>query len=94
MRELCVGEIGGCGMSDSVTKNGIAWKPCPFCGGEAILRSNYNSYFGYGIFMQCSICKSTGRIFNTGNIDKEKFDELVPKTKAAYKAVEAWNKRV
>lgn len=36
-------------MSDSVTKNGIAWKPCPFCGGEAILRSNYNSYFGYGI---------------------------------------------
>lgn len=82
-------------MNDfSVTQNGTDWKPCPFCGGEAILRSNYNSYFVYGVFLQCSICKSTGKIFNAEHIDKDKFDELLPKTDASYKAVEAWNKRV
>ena len=61
-------------------------KPCPFCGGEAVLR-NETEMVGFGscddiYFVKCVICEAQGSKFGVwaGKNRKEK-------------AIEAWNRR-
>jgi len=76
--------------------NKYVLKPCPFCGGEAILRSGlslvpvmdgHGEYTdaeidGYPSYVECTECGSIGQSFD--NKDDNDDD----------RAVEAWNRRV
>lgn len=63
-------------------------RPCPFCGGEAELKSHYlvssvgwgKSYMTYHV--RCKVCENRTVAFNG-------LDDLSPKDKA----IEAWNRR-
>lgn len=55
----------------------IELKPCPFCGGEAILKEHYNSYTDWWL-VSCSECG----VSQTGHANE-----------FSYEAKEAWNRR-
>lgn len=62
-------------------------KPCPFCGGEPYLRTEFetNRFFSYWKYrIQCGSCGSVGEIFTCFN-----FEDEVTKNKA----IDAWNRR-
>jgi Lar family restriction alleviation protein len=61
--------------------NHIELKPCPFCGGTAIMRENNNSFVPRRYYVRCGN-DNCSVIVTTCNRDTE--------TEAA----EAWNKRV
>lgn len=57
-------------------------KPCPFCGGEAVLES-YNARKGFEACIQCNGCTA---YVPTITYDTEE--------EAIEKAIKAWNRRV
>lgn len=59
----------------------IELKPCPFCGGEAML--DYECYGGGKSFVYCKSCR----------ISTERF-EISREYASDEKAIEAWNRRV
>ena len=63
-------------------------KPCPFCGGEADLWAKPGSY-GWFTVCQCSVCSASGKTFSLG----QECDDNWENTKAAKRAVDAWNRR-
>lgn len=63
-------------------------KPCPFCGCEPYLRTEFEEkrFFHYWTYrVQCGRCGSMGEIFACSN-----FEDEVTKNKA----IDAWNRRV
>lgn len=63
-------------------------KPCPFCGCNADLWSKYAKY-GYFLFCQCDFCEARTKGFKLGYDLPEDWAN----SKAAQKAIEAWNSR-
>lgn len=65
-------------------------KPCPFCGGEAILerksRTVVHGATRRNTYVRCTQCDSRGRRFL--------YFEFDPKKQAENEAVNAWNRRV
>ena len=61
------------------------FKPCPFCGGEAVLYDVGRKFF----FVRCKRCRVRTDSFITG-LEGVPDDELA----AQSLAVEAWNRRV
>lgn len=53
-------------------------KPCPFCGGEAVLKKHHNRFIDW-FSVSCNKChiSQTGNYFGFG-----------------FEAIEAWNRRV
>lgn len=66
-------------------------KPCPFCGGEAILefRGQYNSWKGGAIIVRCQTCAASayGCFYNGEEI------EIPLEITVGGKATYAWNRR-
>lgn len=65
-------------------------KPCPFCGGRAVLVRNgsyWNDY--YYVRVECEMCGSQGKTFRT-KVDPSKHEW---NTRTCFKAIEAWNTR-
>lgn len=64
--------------------------PCPHCGGQAYLNSNYSyktrSYF---VFVKCDICGAQGKIFNSEDAPAAADWD----NEACVGAVDAWNMR-
>lgn len=58
-------------------------KNCPHCGGNAVLKENYNANYGFFICVKCTICGAQGKTVNT------KIDDTEAKTNA----ITAWNMR-
>ena len=64
-------------------------KPCPFCGGKAVIR-NHNEMVGFGMsdtfyFVKCTACRMSGSKF--GILDGDNKSERIKK------AITAWNRR-
>lgn len=70
---------------------GIALKPCPFCGGEAKLKAFYSYNTGFTIWCQCGECdaKTSGYCPDISNED-DAIDNIEGYTR---RAVEKWNRR-
>lgn len=66
------------------------WKKCPFCGGSAVMRQDYNSKkCCYFVYVKCEICGAQGQIFNSNtDADTEEWGNY-----ACYMAEKAWNRR-
>lgn len=63
-------------------------KPCPFCGGRASLRNNYNTkHRGFYVYAKCDICGAQSKSFFSLEDPAEIQGEEI---KAA---AEAWNMR-
>ena len=60
-------------------------KPCPFCGGNAILRNDFSDY---SFVVQCKKCYAQTRSFIMG-ISEVPDDEI----EAQKLAAKAWNRR-
>lgn len=66
-------------------------KPCPHCGGEAIMYSNYSTRArSYMIFCRCGICGSCGKT----TAQKEDPEISDWNSDACRRALQAWNMRV
>lgn len=65
-------------------------KPCPFCGGEAIIKAANKSY-GFTIWCQCSKCNARTEGY-CPNTNKEN-DTMENIEKCKERAIEAWNRR-
>ena len=66
-------------------------KPCPHCGGEAIMYANYAPRTkSYMIFVKCGICGATGK--TTAQKDDPAADNW--ESDACARALDAWNMRV
>lgn len=65
-------------------------KPCPFCGGKAIIKAVDKNY-GFTIWCQCKECyaRTDGYCPNTDNEDKT-IDSI---ESCKVRAVERWNRR-
>ena len=64
-------------------------KPCPFCGTEALLHSNYSKDAGlYYIYVQCPKCFARGMTTKRNKPAAVGLNEA-----AAYDAINAWNRR-
>lgn len=65
-------------------------KPCPFCGGKAIIKAA-NKKYGFAIWCQCKECyaRTDGYYPNTDNED-ETIDNI---ESCKAEAVEQWNRR-
>lgn len=65
-------------------------KPCPFCGGEAVIKE-VNKNYGLTIWCQCPKCgaKTEGYCPNTNNEDKT-IDNI---ENCKNRALEQWNRR-
>ena len=63
-------------------------KPCPHCGGSAVLNSNYSykirSYF---IFVKCEVCGAQGKMYTSNRDPVETKWNNAP----CNNAVDAWN---
>lgn len=57
-------------------------KPCPFCGGEAAIRSTISGNRG-SVHCYCKKCSSSTKSFDDYESDGSFF----------FKAIEAWNRR-
>lgn len=73
-------------------------KPCPFCGGEAELKTQEVQYGLCGAWVFCVNCGAKSNYMNThefnlhqGKISTPITDES--KQKGIEKAIEAWNRR-
>lgn len=65
-------------------------KTCPHCGGEAMLKRNYNKEMHYYfMFVKCRVCGAQGKI--TGS-DEDFTTEVYLNNLQA--AIDAWNTRV
>lgn len=65
-------------------------KPCPFCGGEAVVKA-VNKNYGFTIWCKCKCgAKTVGYCPNTDNEDST----LESIESCKNRAVEAWNRRV
>lgn len=66
-------------------------KPCPHCGGEAIMYANYSKRTSsYMIFIKCGICGSCGK--TTAQKEDPEIDDW--QSNACKRALSAWNMRV
>lgn len=65
-------------------------KPCPFCGGEAVIKA-VNKNYGFTIWCQCQKCgaKTEGYCPNTNNEDAT-IDNI---ENCKNRALEQWNRR-
>lgn len=65
-------------------------KPCPHCGGAAILNANY-SYKGrtFFVFVKCCVCGATGKTYSSAD-DPEAVEW---NNNACNDAITAWNMR-
>lgn len=66
-------------------------KPCPFCGGEAVIKA-VNRNYGLTIWCQCQKCgaRTEGYLPNTNNEDAT-IDSI---ENCKNRALEKWNRRV
>ena len=66
-------------------------KPCPFCGGKAVIKAVNKSY-GFTIWCQCKECsaKTEGYCPDINNED----NSLESIEKCKNKAAKAWNRRM
>ena len=73
-------------------------KPCPFCGGEAVvkwahpffmLKKFHNRY----VFAGCVKCNCATPMFNANNHTRSPIFNDVNTERAKDKAIEAWNRR-
>ena len=66
-------------------------KPCPHCGGEAIMQANFAYRTrSFMIFVKCGICGASGKVC------AQKEDPEIDKwqSNACKRALSAWNMRV
>ena len=64
--------------------------PCPHCGGDSLLNSNYNGrYRQYFVYVKCNICGAQGKAFTDPN-DPDINGWNDP---ACDSAIKAWNMR-
>lgn len=64
--------------------------PCPHCGGDSLLNSNYNGrYRQYFVYVKCDICGSQGKAF----ADLSDPDANGWSDSACDSAIKAWNMR-
>ena len=72
-------------------------KPCPFCGGEAIVKDGM-IYVDKGVLVKCSRCfvKTNIVLIDHPRLKYDGLDESTRYTRdqAIQKAVEVWNRRV
>lgn len=65
-------------------------KPCPFCGGEAVIKA-FNKNYGFTIWCQCQKCgaRTEGYCPNTNNEDAT-IDNI---ENCKNRSLEQWNRR-
>lgn len=64
--------------------------PCPHCGGNSWLNSNYSYKCGsYFVMVKCDICGAQGKIYNS----KEDPEKANWENMACLDAISAWNMR-
>lgn len=63
-------------------------KPCPFCGGKAVLFHKGNTG-NYLVYVRCSICKCQSKIFFTPDLSAA----TDPESEVSIFAADAWNMR-
>lgn len=74
-------------------------KPCPFCGGEAKLIQETDSYkinpvhILHGFYVECSRCGMATKTFQS-DIWQDKDGNVRIEHNGAEEAIEAWNRRV
>ena len=68
-------------------------KPCPFCGGEAIIQENYKMYVKHNVekvaLVKCKECHA-----KTKGILLSKYGKTSHSRQAEREAVKLWNRRV
>lgn len=68
-------------------------KPCPYCGGAAVLEKKHRAFIEAKTtrvaFVRCSVCNA-----RSGRYKLEDYGSPNHSTEAERKAVEAWNRRV
>ena len=76
----------------------VELKPCPFCGGEAQLRTQEVDYGLCGAWVYCTVCNAKTNYMNThemlchqGRLSTQMTGDS--REKGINKAIEAWNRR-
>lgn len=68
-------------------------KPCPFCGGKAILEESYKMYIKHNIekvaLVRCEQCHAKSK-----SVMLKKYGRLSHSRQAERDAIKAWNRRV
>ena len=69
----------------------VELKPCPFCGGKAVVKATTKRRIGFTIWCECNKCyaRTDGYI---PNIEKED-TSLASIEECKNKAIERWNRR-
>lgn len=65
-------------------------KPCPFCGGKAIIKA-FNKKYGFAIWCQCKECCARTDEYCPNTDNEDTAIDNIESCKA--KAVEQWNRR-
>lgn len=73
-------------------------KPCPFCGGEALLRVQEVNYGICGAWVQCTNCEAQTNYMNTHELALRQGKISTPLTEESRQrgidnAIKAWNRR-
>lgn len=70
-------------------------KPCPFCGSEANVYSNYNHRSNcYFVYCKCSMCNAqSGGVYHS-KCTQDMTDEEFWTTPAVFEAIKKWNTRI
>lgn len=70
----------------------VKLKPCPYCGGEAEFRSQFDQVLGRMWFIRCNSCHARSDLFAEYN-NRNIFNEIAVVEKTWQDAAEAWNRR-
>ena len=63
----------------------INLKPCPFCGGRAVVEAKTFDVFNVGAYVFCTECGARTKVFNSHTGLYRESEKL---------AADAWNKRI